>query len=811
MGRKRKSGSREQAHKGGAAAPGQPASSQPIQLAPSPGSSRRPWLAAAGVLLVIGAAAALWFGRDRPPPGAPAAPGAQAIAEARHVGGAECATCHAKEHAAWKGSDHDLAMQAADEKSVLGDFANAKFAYAGTTSTFSRREGKFFVSTDGPDGKLADYEIKYAFGVRPLQQYLVEFPGGRMQALSIAWDSRPKAQGGQRWFHLYPDQKVKAGDWLHWTGASQNWNFTCAECHSTNLRKNFDAAAGTYKTTWSEVNVSCEACHGPGSNHVAWAKKAGDWQAVANKGLVLALDERKGVTWTPVAETGNARRSTPRTASREIDMCARCHGRASRVSDDFVHGKPPLDTHRLTRIDDGTFWPDGQMRDEVYNWGPFVQSRMHAAGVTCSDCHEPHSLKLHAAGNAVCAQCHLPAKYDAASHTHHKPGTPGADCTSCHMPTTTYMVVDPRHDHSMRIPRPDLSVKLGTPNACSKCHTKQAPQWAAAAIAKWTGKPPGSFQNFAEALHAGSSGAPGARGALQAVIDDKAQPALARASAIDRLGRWLTPRTLETVTRSLDDPDPVVRLAAVEALGGSDPATRQRYLPRMLDDPVRTVRIEAARALAGAPEQGLAESRRPDFAKALDEYVRVQLYNADRPEGRMNLGNLYVQRGDAAAAIAEYRKAIETDPTFEAAYTNLADVHRNSGSEAQAEAALREGLSRNPRSAALNYALGLSLVRQKRKGESLKALATAAQLAPESARFAYVYAVALNDAGQSGEARKVLEAALARNPNDRDLLSGLAYFTAQGGDRARAKGYVKRLRELEPESQEYAQMEKQLQ
>jgi tetratricopeptide (TPR) repeat protein len=810
MGKKSRPGSRETANKGGATAPEQSDNSQPIELRLAPGTSRRPWFAAVVALLVVGVAAALWFGRDRSPPGAPASPKAQAIAEARHVGGAECAACHAKEHAAWKGSDHDLAMQVADEKSMLGDFSGAKFTYAGTTSTFTRRDGRFFVNTDGPDGKLADYEIKYAFGVRPLQQYLIELPGGRMQALSIAWDSRAKAQGGQRWFHLYPDQKVKAGDWLHWTSTSQNWNFTCAECHSTNLRKNFDATAGTFKTTWSEVNVSCEACHGPGSNHVAWARKAGDWQAIANKGLVLALDERKGVTWAPVAETGNARRSTPRTASREIDVCARCHGRASRISDDYVHGKPPMDTHRLTRLDDATFWPDGQMRDEVYNWGPFVQSRMHAAGVTCSDCHEPHSLKLHAAGNAVCAQCHLRAKFDAASHTHHKPGTPGAACTACHMPTTTYMVVDPRHDHSMRIPRPDLSAQLGTPNACNKCHTKQTPQWAAAAIAKWTGKPPSGFQNFAEALQAGNSGAANARSQLQAVIDDKAQPALARASAIDRLGRMLTPATLETVNRSLDDPDPVVRLAAVEALGNEDTAARQRYLPRALDDPVRAVRIEAARALAGAPEKGLAESRRADFAKALDEYVRVQLYNADRPEGRMSLGNLRVQQGDTAAALAEYRKAIEIDPTFEAAYTNLADVHRNSASETEAEAALRQGLARNPRSAALNYALGLSLVRQKRKGEGLKALAAAAQLAPESARYSYVHAVALNDAGRSREALKVLESALARNPDDRDLLSGLAYFTAQGGDRARAQGYVKRLRALDPESPEYAQMEKQL-
>jgi cytochrome c553 len=212
-------------------------------------------VAAVALLVALAAGAIFWSQRDRPPEPVAAAAGV-VPAPARFVGAAACAECHAKEHAAWRGSDHDLAMQVADEKSVLGNFAGAKFVYGGITSTFFRRDGRFYVSTDGPDGKLADYEIRYAFGVRPLQQYLVEFPGGRLQALGIAWDSRPKEGGGQRWFHLYPGQNVKAGDPLHWTAVNQNWNFMCAECHSTNLRKNFDATAGTFKTTWSEINVS---------------------------------------------------------------------------------------------------------------------------------------------------------------------------------------------------------------------------------------------------------------------------------------------------------------------------------------------------------------------------------------------------------------------------------------------------------------------------------------------------------------------------------------------------------------------------
>jgi Flp pilus assembly protein TadD len=636
-------------------------------------------------------------------------------------------------------------------------------------------------------------------------------PGGRLQALGIAWDARPKAQGGQRWFHLYPGQNIKAGDPLHWTGVQQNWNFQCSECHSTNLRKNFDAKAGTFDTKWSEIDVACEACHGPGSNHVAWANRQGNYDALAaTKGLAVALDERKGVAWTAVAETGNAKRSAPRQTSREIDTCARCHARASRISDEYVHGKPPQDTHRLALLEDNLYWNDGQMRDEVYNWGSFVQSRMYAQGVTCSDCHDPHSLKVRAPANAVCAQCHLPAKFDTARHTHHAEGTPGAACAACHMPTTTYMGVDARHDHSLRIPRPDVSATLGTPNACTHCHAKQTAQWAADAILRWTGKPPTSYQDFGAALHAGSLGAPGARGALLRLIEDKAEPALVRASAMMRLGRLATPVTMEALARELNDPDPGVRLATVEAIGNGEPALRQRYLPRMLADPVRTVRIEAARALAGAGESQLAEGDRAAFAKALAEYVAAQTYNADRPEGRTNLANLAAQRGDPGGAIAEYRKAIEIDPTFVVAYANLADLHRAQGAERQAVAVLREGLARNPRAAVLHHALGLALVRQKEIAESLKELKTAADLSPDNARFAYVYAVALNGAGKTKEALAVLAAARKREPYDRDLLSGLAFFSAQSGNRGAALGYVKELRTLDPDNEDYARMAREL-
>jgi tetratricopeptide (TPR) repeat protein len=726
---------------------------------------------------------------------------------ATYVSTAVCTQCHAKEHAAWQGSQHDRAMQIASEKTVLGDFASAKFSGAGTTATFFRRDGKFFVNTDGSDGKPADFEVKYAFGVEPLQQYLIELPGGRLQALGLAWDTRSKGAGGQRWFHLYPDRKPKAGDPLHWTGIDQNWNYQCADCHSTDLRKGYDERTGTFKTTWSDLNVGCEACHGPGSNHVAWAKKGGDWTRLeAGKGLVAAFDERRGAAWTIDPASGNAARSRPRETSREIETCARCHARRGQFSDDWRPGRPFGDAFRAALLEPGLYHVDGQQRDEVYTYGSFLQSRMHVSGVTCSDCHDPHSGKLLAPGNAACAQCHAPSKYDAPSHTHHAAGSKAAECVACHMPTTTYMVVDPRHDHSFRIPRPDRTVALGVPNACNQCHAKESAQWAAEAIAKWFPQPRLGFQTFAEGFHVADRGAPGAPGALIRIAEERTQPAIVRASALQRLGRYLSPVSLPTVRNALNDPDPMVRAAAVNALAGADATTRAQLLARMLGDPVRLVRMDAARTLAGEAEARLAPDDRKRFQSALEEYVAAQRFNADRPEGHAGLGILAATRGRDDEAAAAYRKALELDPTYVQAALNLADLDRALAREDEAERTLREAVKRLPQSAPVHHALGLSLVRQKRTSEALAELALAAKLAPEDARFAYVYGVALYDTGKRAEAMKALQGALARHPYDRNLLFALATYERAAGDAARARSRAKLLRELEPENRDFARL-----
>jgi len=458
-------------------------------------------------------------------------------------------------------------MQQASDKTVLGDFSDASFDYYGVHSRFIRQGDKFLVETDGPDGKLAAFEVKYTFGIDPLQQYLVEFPDGRLQALSLAWDCRPKDQGGQRWFHLYPNQEIKHNDILHWTKLNQNWNFMCAECHSTGVRKNYDAANDRFATTWMEISVGCEACHGQGSRHVAWARERQSWWPFGKneepaRGLLVRFDERHDVVWPVDPRTGNAARNyPPALLRREVETCGLCHARRSEFSEDWVPGRWLSDTHLVQPLTQGLYHADGQMLDEVYNYGSFKQSKMFAAGVTCSDCHEPHAAKLRAPGDGVCLRCHASDRYVATTHHRHEGANPPLACASCHMPVRTYMVIDPRHDHSFRIPRPDLSARLGTPNACNDCHAGKSAEWAAKAIEGWHGPDRKGFQRYAEAFHAGWADQADAAALLSAVASDGNNPAFARAGALTELASRISPSNINLARTGLSDPDPMVRMA----------------------------------------------------------------------------------------------------------------------------------------------------------------------------------------------------------------------------------------------------------
>ncbi|MDQ5908470.1 MAG: hypothetical protein QG599_561, partial [Pseudomonadota bacterium] len=704
-----------------------------------------------------------------------------------YVGAAACAQCHQAEYHQWRDSQHAKAMQPATEQTVLGDFNDAAFTYAGITSRFFRRDGKFMVSTDGPDGQLQDYAIAYTFGVYPLQQYLIGFPDGRYQALGIAWDSRPKDQNGQHWLHLYPNQNLTHKNPLHWTGLQQNWNHMCAECHSTNLRKNYDARHNRFNTTWSEMNVSCEACHGPGADHLAWANQPGDSQKqLATKGLTITLDRKRDL---------NAQ--LPPASNRELELCARCHAGRGQIWDHYVFGKPLLDTHRLALLSPDLFYPDGQMKGEVFNHASFLQSKMYAKGVSCSDCHQPHQGKLRAAGGKVCLQCHQPEKYESPIHHFHPAGSAGTDCIACHIPTTTYMVVDPRHDHSFRIPRPDLTVKLGVPNACNRCHADQSAQWAAEQIRKWYEQPQSGHPQFAEALQAGQTHAPGSRALLQALLQNPDQSAIARASGAILLGERLNPAAFEAIRPLLTAADPLLRSAAVQALEALPPELKVRHLLSLLDDPVRLVRIEAARALAAVPTQNLNDSQRQALQRGVAEAIASEQTNADRPEAHLNIGLLYVDLGRFEQAEAAYRTALTLQPGFTQAVVNLADLYRVQGRDAEGEKILRQALDSDPHHAPAQHALGLLLIRQKRLPEAMAALAEAYRLGSDNPRYGYVYAATLNSVGQTVQAIQTLEKVLAKHPQDRDTLMALAGFQRAVGNLDAALDYARRLAALD--------------
>jgi len=713
-----------------------------------------------------------------------------------YVGGAKCAACHAAQAELWRGSHHALAMQAATPTTILANFDDAQFTKDGVASTFSRRDGQYFVHTDGSDGRLSDFRVAYAFGVKPLQQYLLELTNGRFQALSIAWDTRSKEQGGERWFHLYPNEKIDHRDVLHWTGPAQNWNHMCAECHSTNLEKNYRAAEDRFETRWTDVNVSCEACHGPGSLHVAWAE-VDEKRADSTLGLAVAFENPLGL-WA--FQNGNpiAKRQQALDSPVEVEACGRCHSRRAEIWPDYHHGQPLEQTHRVALLEEGLYHADGQILDEVYEYGSFLQSRMFAAGVTCSNCHDPHSGRLRAEGNAVCAQCHQASHYDAPKHHFHPQGSDAAQCVSCHMVERTYMVIDGRRDHSFRVPRPDLSEKLGTPNACNGCHEKRDAGWAAQAIVHWYGAERRHGPGYAEAIHAGRSSRPGAEQALATIAADDSIPAIARATAVSLLPPYLSANSLPAIIEASKDSDALVRRASMEALTGLDPQIRIPIAAPLLADPIRTVRLEALGSVLDGPRSALNADQQQAFDAAVEEYRRVQAFNADRAEAQVNLGMLEARLGNSQSAQHAYEAAIRLQPSFVPSYVNLADLFRSQGQEDKAEQTLRMGLQADAYNGELHEALGLALVRQKRLREAVNELAHAAQLRPDNPRYAYVHAIALSEIGDVRGAINVLSKAHERHPGEREIVIALVEFNARAGDREAAIRWARKLIELSP-------------
>ncbi len=717
--------------------------------------------------------------------------------KSEYVGATTCKSCHEAQYNNWHGSHHDLAMQEVTPSTVMGDFNNATFNYFGTTSTFFKKEGQYTVTTDGPDGKLTDYPIAYTFGVYPLQQYLIEFPDGRLQALNVVWDSRTKAEGGQRWFHLYPDEHISHKDELHWTGINQNWNFMCADCHSTGLQKQYDFASNNYDTRWQEIDVACEACHGPGADHLSWAQAGGD--SNTNNGIKTEYNTGFEKTWAIQADTGNAAKQSQQesdTHNSEVEHCAQCHSRrATRIEapatddaqrDYYNRFHPALLTETL-------YHADGQIDGEVFVYGSFLQSKMYHAGVTCSNCHEPHSLELRLPGNAVCSQCHATQKYDAPSHHLHPIQSEGAQCVNCHMPAKNFMVIDARRDHSFRIPRPDLSERLGTPNACIHCHQDKSNAWAADALRK-AGKTI-EAPHYANALSAARSGHPSAASKLAKLIADSDQPSIVRATAVSQMPHYLTPNNASLLQSIAYDDDHLLRLGLAGALQDIPEDIRAVFAVPLLYDEVREVRALAGKALVGVSLSQFPVETRDRFERAMEEYMASEWFNSDRPESRANLASVYRAYGEPNRAIELYKSASDMAPFFIPAYVNLADLYRSLGREQDAEKTLRLALQHVNEKSDIYHALGLSLVRQGKTAEALSNLKSAME-GGTNPHHAYVYAIALNSEGATAEAVTVLETALALHPANQQLLGALVSIANDNGDSAKAEFYWQKLQQL---------------
>jgi predicted CXXCH cytochrome family protein len=725
-----------------------------------------------------------------------------------YVGSARCQRCHPEQFAAWSRSHHALAMQVASAATVRGDFADRSFRYFGAETRFRLGKAGYEVETEGiarVQGRLVTgtraFPVKYTFGVEPLQQYLVDVGDGHLQALPFAWDTRPRSQGGARWYHLHPEARVKVGDALHWSSPLYRWNQSCADCHSTGVRKNYDPARDRYDTRFAETSVGCEACHGEGSTHVAQAERGA---FDARHGWARPLVRSRDRSWVfgsghSIAHLAGGRASED---GRGVDSCVPCHARRTDLGGSSVEVD---DRYRLMLLDDQAYFADGQIRDEVFEAGSFAWSKMSRAGVICSDCHEPHAGALRASGNALCTRCHAATTFDTPRHHFHAAGGRGSACVDCHMPTRTYMGVDERHDHGFILPRPDLSRRLGTPNACTTtCHRSfasaaEANAWAQGEIERRFGRT--RPRTFALALDAGRRVRRGGAAQLLELAADPSFASIVRATALQELRNY--PEAIGgELARFERDPSALVRRALAELVAQTAGEPQMaRIAVELLDDRARSVRLAAVRALAEARREAWSASQRAAFDRARDELREALRSNADRPEALVELAQLGWDAEGRPSGEAEttMRTAIARDPTLAPSYLALADLLRAREREAEGAGVLMAGIAKASDVAPLEYALGLAFVRRGDRRAALVHLRRAHEIAPGAVPWAYGYAVALYESGDQARAIALLEQLHARADGDLRVLATLAEYHARSGNRDRARALAAELSASTPE------------
>lgn len=569
-----------------------------------------------------------------------------------YVGSRTCTACHDDAAMAWGGSHHALAWTWPSPETVVADFDGTVFAHDGMTARFRIEDDAYFVTVTEKDGVTTDYRVHSVAGIEPLQQYLLETEPGRLQSFDVVWDTE---MGG--WFHLYPDQDLPPDDGLHWTGPYKTWNARCAECHATGFDKNYDAATRSYASTQSEIGVGCEACHGPGSAHLDWAQDT---------------------TREPRPDHGFSQPFA--TTEATIQQCATCHSRREAHDDGSpVPGTPYHDAYGLALLRPGLYHADGQISDEVYVYGSFLQSKMYAKGVGCLDCHDAHTAQVIAEGNAVCTQCHSPAgnpdfptlalaEYDTPAHHFHEPGSDGAQCMSCHAPEQVYMGNDWRADHSFRVPRPDLASVTGAPDACTTCHSDRDAAWAAGEIAKRFPEGTHRGPHYGVTLARGQTDPAAAAGDLADLAADGGQPGIVRATALWLLEQSEDAETAERLAPLLSDPDPLFRAAAAGHQRTAPAQARVLRLVDLLDDPVRSVRIAAARALLDAPVARFPGPIAEDFSAAMGDWQSAMTSRLDFPETHLQLAGVSLTLRNMAAAERAFAEVVRLDPQRQEAW-----------------------------------------------------------------------------------------------------------------------------------------------
>ena len=712
--------------------------------------------------------------------------------KSEYVGKESCIECHEAEYKDWTGSDHDLAMDFANDSSVLADFNDATLLGNNLHHKMYKKGKEFFVYTDGAEGKMQEYQVKYTFGYYPLQQYLVEFPGGRLQTLALTWNSKD-----HNWYYMadsvYQGMSVTHTNWLHWTNQAQNWNSMCADCHSTNLQKGYDVDTDTYHTTWSEIDVSCEACHGPASEHLKWAALAEYARTdFVNYGLPIKTSDIDNQQY--------------------IDNCARCHSRRSIFSDFDPHSKSIYNHINPVLPTEPNWHIDGQIKEEDYVYASFSQSRMFMEEVACNDCHNVHSGKLILEGNDLCLQCHKAQDYDTKNHTFHKTygeageavmsaagvqfevGS-GTECINCHMHGQNYMGIDYRRDHSFRVPRPDLSDINGSPNACNQCHTDKSNKWAHSYIEEWFGisRP---FQ-YGEAFTASLALKKEADKRLKEIIKDDLYAPSIRAASIGYLGDYSANN--ELISISLQDLDPTIRIAAVKRFNLNSEEDLKHILPLLYDE-TKAVRLECYQKLSNVEMALIPESYKDALRNVQAENLEVLKYNADFPNGKYNLANYYYLQNDYKKSEVFYLKAIEQDEELFVAKMNLSFLYSAMGEPLKAENILKAFIEEMPDHPDALYNYGLILSENKKYRESLKYLIQASDLMPENSRVDYNIAMLYDFFGEKTNAEKYLLIAIDKMPDEVSNYSNLLNFYIQNNDKNKVESLIAKLKILFPES-----------